>query len=86
MDQQQIETAIQALEERNSRVEAEKAWEVSVFRKTTIALTTYVIAVVALVSIGSTRPFLDAVIPVVGYILSTQSLPFLKKRWLRSRG
>ena len=82
MDQQQIEAALRTIEERNRRVEADKAWEVSMFRRVTIAITTYLIAVAALVSIGSERPFLDAFIPMIGYVLSVQSLPLLKKWWL----
>lgn len=83
MDQQQIEAALRTIEERNRRVEADKAWEVSMFRRATIAITTYLIAVAALVSIGSERPFLDALIPTIGYVLSVQSLPILKKWWLK---
>lgn len=82
----QIERVLKDIEARNQRVEADKAWEVSFFRKASITLTTYVIATAALFSIGSPRPFLDALIPVVGYILSVQSLPFLKKWWLKRRG
>lgn len=81
----QIERVLKQIEDRNQRVEADKAWEISLFRKGTISLTTYIVAAAALVSIGSARPFLDALIPVVGYILSTQSLPFLKKWWLKHR-
>lgn len=81
----QLERAVKELEERNRRVEADKAWETSVFRRATIALTTYACAAAALMSIGSVRPFLDALIPVVGYVLSVQSLPILKRWWLSRR-
>lgn len=82
----QIERVLKEIEARNQRVEADKAWEVSFTRRTTIGLVTYIVAAAALLSIGSARPFLDALIPVVGYILSVQSLPFLKKWWLKRRG
>lgn len=81
-----IERVLKDIEARNQRVEADKAWETSVFRKASITLTTYLIAAAALYSIGSSRPFLDALIPVVGYVLSVQSLPFLKTWWLKRRG
>ena len=80
-----FERALKDIDARNKRVEADKAWEVSFMRRATIAATTYIIAVAALVSIGSVRPFLDAFIPVIGYVLSVQSLPLLKKWWLKRR-
>jgi hypothetical protein len=80
-----FERALKEIEARNQRVEANKAWEVSYTRRGAIALTTYCIAAAALVSLSSPRPLLDACIPVIGYIISTLSLPFLKKQWLKRR-
>lgn len=80
-----LELAVSAIEERNRRVQDDKAWETSIFRRVILSLMTYVIATLIFWSIGSARPFLDACIPTIGYILSTQSLPFIKKMWLRRR-
>ncbi|MDD5055248.1 MAG: hypothetical protein PHZ00_03180 [Candidatus Peribacteraceae bacterium] len=82
---EQLEQRIKTIEERNARVEAEKAWEVSVFRKATIAVMTYVVASVVLIWIGSWQPFLSALIPTIGFILSVQSLPFIKRWWISRR-
>lgn len=79
----ELERAIREIEERNIRVEAEKAWEVSFARRALIILGTYAIAVLVFFSVGSLRPFLDALIPMVAYILSTQSLPLIKRWWMR---
>jgi len=77
------EEQIQAIFERNKRVEAEKAWETSWFRRLTIFVMIYVISVLFLRSIDS-RPFLlQALVPAGGYLLSTLSLPWMKKRWMR---
>ena len=79
---EQLESRIRSIEDRNARVEAEKAWEVSAFRKTTIALMTYLIATVVLYSVGSVQPFLNALIPTVGFVLSVQSLPMIRRWWI----
>ncbi len=80
-----LEQEVEALKERNVRVEAGKAWEVSSFRKASIAVVTYVIAAIALYFIGVQNFLLSALIPTIGYILSTLSLPFVKKWWIDSK-
>ncbi len=78
-----LEEEIQNLKRRNERVEAEKGWETSLFRKISVVVITYVIATIALQFIGVVHSFQNALIPTIGYILSTQSLPLLKKWWIR---
>jgi hypothetical protein len=80
-----IEERLAKIEERNARVEAEKAWETSVTRVASIAILTYVFACGALVAIGNTAPFLNAGIPVLGYLLSTISIPAMKHWWMNKR-
>jgi hypothetical protein len=78
----EIEKEIQELKERNKRVELDKAWEVSWARRVLIILLTYIVAVVWLLLIKEKNSLLKAVVPVVGYILSTLSIPLLKKSWI----
>lgn len=78
-----IEQRLQNIEERNRRVEADKAWEISTVRIGLIMLATYIITYGVLMAIGNSSPFRNAFIPVVGYFLSTQSLPFLKQSWVK---
>jgi membrane protease YdiL (CAAX protease family) len=80
-----IEKELTLIKERNVRVEAEKAWETSIFRKATIAVITYVLATFILYFIGVQNFFLSALIPTIGYILSTLSLPFIKRWWIENR-
>ena len=80
---EKIEAELRAVRERNAKVEANKAWETSFFRIASILIATYVIAVFAFYALGNEHPFRNAFIPVIGYLLSTQSLPFLKKRWMK---
>ena len=74
---------IQAILDRNKRVEAEKAWERSHTRRGFIALLIFVTVLLLLWLINEPQFLLLSLIPVAGYIFSTLSLPWLKKRWMR---
>jgi hypothetical protein len=82
---QNIEKELEAIRLRNSKVEADKAWETSYFRKISIAIVTYIIAAVVMYFIGVADYLLNALIPTLGYILSTLSLPFIKNWWIKNR-
>jgi hypothetical protein len=75
---------LDAIHERNARVEAEKAWETSWTRKITITALTYIVVVVYLTILGMERVWLHALVPAAGYFLSTLSLPYFKRYWLRN--
>lgn len=74
-----IEREINLIKERNKRVELDKAWETSFFRVIFISTITYITTAVVFYFIGVKNFLLSALIPTVGYYLSTQSLPFVKK-------
>lgn len=76
------EQSIAAIEERNKRVESDKAWETSKTRRALIAGLTYLIAGLYMSSLGVGAPWLNALIPTGGYLFSTLSLPMAKKIWL----
>jgi hypothetical protein len=80
----QLDQDIRQIKERNQRVEADKAWETSAVRVASIAIITYIVVVVFLYVIDAANIFLSALIPVVGFILSTQSLPILKRWWIKN--
>ncbi len=77
-----IEKEVSLIKERNKRVEADKAWEVSKTRRIIVALFTYAVMVLIMDTIGTHDPAIDAIIPTLGFLLSTLSLPFLKNIWL----
>lgn len=79
-----VVSEIEKIKERNRRVEREKAWETSWTRRVGITIATYIVAVVFLYSTGNKNPFLAAIFPAVAYILSTNSLTFLKEWWLKN--
>ena len=78
-----IEREILNIKQRNQKVEVDKAWEISLTRRLFIAAVTYGIAAVWLLMIKDSLPYLKALVPVAGYALSTLSLPFLKKWWVK---
>jgi len=80
---QNLEREVQAIKDRNARVEAEKAWETSNFRVVSLAIITYGIAAIFLFVLGNEHPWRNALIPAIGFVLSVQSLPFLKSFWIR---
>ena len=78
-----MEERIANIEARNKSVEADKAWETSWTRSGLIALFTYVIVGVFLTIINVPNPWVSALVPVIGFALSTISLPFFKKIWIK---
>lgn len=70
-----------AIEERNARVELDKAWETSWTRKVSIALLTYGVVVGFLIIIENDKPFVNAVVPVVGFLLSTLVMRTVRSLW-----
>ena len=79
----QIENILKGVQARNSKVEMDKAWEISWARRLFIATSTYIVAVIWLIIINDTDPWLKALVPVLGFLLSTLSLPFVKKWWVQ---
>lgn len=77
-----IEQKIQKIEERNQRVEADKVWETSWTRRALLTLFTYLAIGVYMWAIDISRPWLNAVVPAVAFMLSTLTMPFFKKLWV----
>lgn len=76
-----IEERIQIIEQRNKSVEKDKAWETSFTRKVTISILTYFVIVLFFIAAELPKPFVNPIVPTVGFILSTLSLPYMKKVW-----
>ncbi len=82
MEIKELEKRIKDIEERNKRVEKDKAWETSLLRKILIIVLTYIFAVLYLKIADTTNPFFGAVVPCVGFFLSTQTINIIKKKWI----
>ena len=83
MTEGEIKKEFDLMKERNKRVESDKAWETSFTRRIFIAAVTYVTAAIWLLTIHDTNPLLKALVPTGGYLLSTLSLPPIKRWWGR---
>lgn len=81
----ELEERIIKIEERNKRVESDKAWETSTLRKILIIIFTYIFAVLYLKIADTTNPWFGAVVPCVGFYLSTQSINIIKKWWINNK-
>ena len=81
-----LEQKIQKIEERNQRVEFDKALETSWTRQILLTIFTYLAIGVYMWAIEITRPWLNAVVPAVAFMLSTLTMPFFKKLWLKNKG
>lgn len=79
-----IEKDIADIKARNARVEMDKAWETSTARKLCILIITYILATLVMWTIGVPQPYLNALIPTLGFYLSTLSLGFAKKYWIKN--
>ncbi|MBI4177593.1 MAG: hypothetical protein HY516_04480 [Candidatus Aenigmarchaeota archaeon] len=73
---------MEKIKKRNARVEADKAWETSGTRRVIIAAATYATITLFLLYINTPGPFVVALVPTIGYLLSTLTMPVLKKWWL----
>jgi len=83
MNQKQIEKEINKIKKRNSRVESDKAWETSKLRKILIAIFTYIIIVLFFWVMALPSPLINAVVPTAGFVLSTLSMPYFKRYWIK---
>lgn len=80
---EKLQERISKIEDRNKKVEADKAWETSNLRRFSIAILTYFIVVSFFFAIDAQRPFINALVPTAGFILSTLSLPIAKNLWTK---
>jgi len=79
-----LQEEINAIKKRNKKVEAEKAWETSILRKLSILILTYSIVFIVMLLIWIEKPMMNAIIPIIWYLLSTISLWFLKKKYIEN--
>lgn len=79
-----LELRVAQIEERNKKVEGDKAWEGSWARRALIALFTYFAISLYLSAISIARPWINAIVPTLGFMISTLTMPFFKKMWLNN--
>jgi hypothetical protein len=80
-----VEKRLNAIEQRNKKVELDKAWETSLSRKIIIVVLTYAIIVLFFYVAQLPKPFINSIVPTTGFVFSTLSLPFFKRLWIKYR-
>lgn len=75
-----LEQRIAEIELRNKRVELDKARETSTLRMLLVAWLTYLCIVLFFWVADLPQPRINALVPALGFLLSTLSLPYVK-RW-----
>ncbi|MFA6215518.1 MAG: hypothetical protein WC768_03045 [Patescibacteria group bacterium] len=78
-----IEEKLKEIEQRNQRVEIDKAWETSWNRRGLLSLFTYLAIGVYLWAINLPRPWINAIVPAVAFMISTLTMPYFKQIWLK---
>lgn len=82
---EELKTEIDKIKERNARVELDKAWEISLTRKALVLFLTYFVVVVFFVVAELPDPFVNALVPTLGFFLSTLTVPWVKKIWTKRK-
>jgi len=78
-----LQQQIDDIKARNKRVEADKARETSRARKIIIAILTYVVIVLFFTFADLPKPFINSIVPTLGFLLSTMGLGIFKKIWIK---
>lgn len=78
---EKLENRILEIEKRNGKVERDKAWETSLPRRLLLIFFTYVTIALYMKFVLNSDPWLNAIIPSLGFYLSTLSLPIFRKIW-----
>jgi hypothetical protein len=81
-----LEERLAIIESRNQKVEADKAWETSWTRRVSIMALTYIVVVAYLHFVVHIDPWINAIVPVIGFFLSTLTVSAIQKAWLQKRG
>lgn len=80
---QDLELEINKINERNKRVEVDKAWEISLTRKIVIAGITYIAIGLFLLIMNFDKPWEAAIVPTAGFLLANMTVPFFKSLWVK---
>ncbi len=76
---------VDKIKQRNKRVELDKAWEVSWTRRLILVILTYLVIVIFFYSAGLSNPWINSIVPALAFVISTLTLPFFKKLWIKNK-
>lgn len=79
---EELQQSLDLIKSRNQKVELDKAWETSLTRKISVATLTYLVIYVFFIFIRVKDPAVNAIVPTLGFLLSTMTLKSIKKVWI----
>jgi hypothetical protein len=79
---EELQAQVEQIKKRNQKVEADKAWETSWIRRFVILILTYIVIVIFFFFAQLPKPFINAIVPAVAFMISTLTVPLFKKWWL----
>lgn len=80
---EELQFEINEIKRRNQRVEGDKKWETSWTRKIAILFLTYIAIAIFFSFAKLPKPFINAIVPVIAFAVSTLTLSFFKRLWLK---
>ncbi|MBU0981523.1 hypothetical protein KKC94_02415 [Patescibacteria group bacterium] len=80
-----LQKEIDEIKARNKKVEADKAWETSIVRKVLVMGLTYIVIASFFVVADLAKPFVNAIVPSAAFLLSTLTVPVVKRVWINKR-
>jgi len=84
-EERTLEERLGVIEARNERVQLDKAWETSWARRILLTLFTYLVLGLYMWAIEISRPWLNSMVPALGFMISTFTIPWVKQRWIERR-
>lgn len=82
----ELEKRITDIENRNKRVELDKALETSWTRRICIMILTYIVVIIYSYIVNKyNNIFLSSLVPVIGFTLSTLSIKLVRKIWQQNK-
>jgi hypothetical protein len=78
-----LEERVAKIEARNKRVETDKDWESSWVRRIILMICTYLTIALYMKFVVHINPWINAIVPTVGFFLSTLTLPWVRKFWAK---
>jgi len=82
---EEIQKQLNKIQQRNKKVELDKKWEQSITRKFIISIITYFVISLFLLYIKIEKPFINSIVPTIGFALSTLTLNIFKKLWIKKQ-
>ncbi len=83
MKLEELEKEINKVKNRNRKVEGDNAWETSFSRRFLIAVLTYFVIVLFFHFAELNKPFVNSIVPTLGFLLSTMTFSFFKNIWIK---